>query len=154
MIAKLECFLGLVFCAAASPAQYEAPKVELLMPKQVAFGQKVKATVRITFAPGLHAYQNPPSKDFMIPVTVRSLIKGVAASPTYPKGEVKMLAGEPTAVYEGQVDIPVIVKVPKKPGSVLVKLDVGYQQCTDQACDRPTSVPVSGRVLIAKPAKK
>lgn len=148
------CVLALAFFSAAiSLAQNEPPKVELLVPKQAALGKKVQATVRMTFAPGLHAYQNPPSKDFMIPVTIKSSVKGIAAIPSYPKGEVKLLLGEPTAVYEGTVDIPVVLKIPRRIGTILIKLDVGFQQCTDQACDRPGSVPVTAKLSVTKTVK-
>ncbi len=104
-------------------------------------GAVVKGKVLVTFAPGLHAYQNPPTMDYMIPLTVASATTGIKLTKvSYPKGEVKMVAGEDSAVYDGSVSIPFEFVAGTAPGKAAIKLKVGYQQCTDSNCFAPDEV--------------
>jgi DsbC/DsbD-like thiol-disulfide interchange protein len=131
-------------------AQGEPPTAQLSLPKSGKPGQKVKAIVKLTFAPGLHGYQNPPTKDYMIPVSIKSTVKDITCKPSYPSGVVKDFAGESAAVYEGTVEIPVMVTLPKKPGTVQIKLEVSYQQCNEQACYPPGTINLTGKISVKK----
>jgi DsbC/DsbD-like thiol-disulfide interchange protein len=146
---RLILLLPLVVLACTGWTQ-AAPKATLVLPKSAKAGKQVKATLRIVFEEGLHGYQNPPTKDYMIPVEVKSATKGLAIKPAYPKGVVKEFMGEETAVYEGAIEIPILITVPKKTGPLIIKLDVGYQQCTDEACYAPATLSVSGKLTITK----
>ncbi len=104
-------------------------------------GAVVKGKALVTFAPGLHAYQNPPTADYMIPLTVASATTGIKLTKVaYPKGEVKMVAGEDSAVYDGTVSIPFEFVAGSTPGKTSIKIKVGYQQCTDSNCFAPDEV--------------
>jgi DsbC/DsbD-like thiol-disulfide interchange protein len=145
--------LPLVAIAALVTAQ-EAPQAELVLPKQVALGKPVQATVKITFDTGWHGYQNPPTKDYMIPVKVESATKGVTVKAAYPKGVIMDFGGESTAVYEGTVSIPVTITLPKKLGASEFKLNVSYQQCNAETCQPPANVVLTGKVTVKAAAPK
>src|SRR5687768_17595759 len=146
---------GLIFLlfAASTVWGQGAPKAELVLPKTAAPGASVRATLKLTFEPGLHGYQNPPTKDYMIPVKVESAVKGLIVVPKYPKGEVTEVAGESAAVYEGLVSIPVLVTMPKKLGALTVRISVSYQQCNKEACFPPDSITVTGKITVKKATK-
>lgn len=144
----------LIFCAAIGLAQENtAPTVKLLLPAKAKAGAKVQATVVVTFAEGLHAYQNPPTSDYQIPVKVTLDSKTFTmAKPAYPKGVMLSIGGDPTpaGVYEGTIKIPVVITLPKKAGASEVKVTVSYQQCNDQACFPPSTVSATAKLTITK----
>ena len=81
-------------------AQDIPPRVSLKLEKTTAKpGEEVKGTVTAVFAPGLHGYQNPPSKDYMLPVKVSAGEGTALKSVNYPKGHLEMAGGEEAAVY-------------------------------------------------------
>lgn len=129
----------------------EAPKAKLTLPEtEVVAGSLVKGTVSLTFAPGLHGYQNPPSEDYMIPVEIKSVEGATKLSVRYPAGHPAAVGGEldPVMTYSGTVEIPVLVRIPEVKGSYEFKIAVGYQQCNDQACYPPGTVSVTGAVNV------
>lgn len=143
--------LAMLALAPSSGRAETPPKVSLSLPKSAKVGAKVQATLTITIEEGLHLYQNPPTKDYMIPLEIVSASKGIVAKPRYPKGTVRDFLGEPTAMYDGTIEVPVEIIAPKKPGPLVVKLDVRYQQCTNESCYPPGSVTVSGKMTLKKP---
>lgn len=109
----------------------------------VAPGSKTTLQVVVTFGDRLHGYQNPPSEDWMIPVTVAVEGSGVRVSRvSYPKGASKVVGGldTPALVYSGATRIPVEIVAPTKPGVHRLTVRVDYQQCDDQNCYPPGSV--------------
>lgn len=134
-------------------------KVELKLPvKTGAPGAVLKGKLLVTFSPGWHGYQNPPTHDFEIPLKVETKTKGVVLKVQYPKGTMKEFMGEKTAMYEGTVELPFTLVLPKTLGTVSVKFDVNYQQCDTQSCLPPESVSVTEKITVkkapAKPATK
>ena len=131
-----------------------APKITLSPAKAPASrGSTSEVTLNVVFGEGLHAYQNPPSDSFQIPVSVKVIsgdVKIVKAS--YPTGQDLLMQGEtkPAKVYAGAIKIPLTLKFGKKGGAYELALE--YQQCTDNNCYPPSSVKVKG-VAPAK-AKK
>jgi DsbC/DsbD-like thiol-disulfide interchange protein len=137
----------------------DAPKVELKLSKtQVQASGQLTGTVTVTFAEGLHGYQNPPSEDFQMPVTVKvdgKTFKLIKAN--YPKGVDATMAGDPKSfkAYLGTVTIPVTLKAPAKAGSHTLKVVVSYQQCNDQSCFPPGDVAAIAKVkVVAAPKAK
>lgn len=107
--------------------------------------------VTITFAPGLHGYQNPPSEDYMIPVSISgSSLENFKVK--YPVGTPAAVGGETKLVmtYEGTVEFPVIFRVPTKPGKFEPEISVRYQLCNDQACFAPGNVKAKTTFSIEK----
>ena len=120
-------------------------------------GKPFEAVLSVTFAQGLHAYQNPPSADTFIPVVVK--LDGTIFSVVnvkYPKGTPTKVAGEdkPVNIYSGTIKIPVTIKAPAKTGSYDLKLTVNYQQCNEGSCFPPSSVETKASVKVAKAVGK
>lgn len=136
------------------PAQAKAQLV--LAAKSAPAGSTVKAIVKLTIPPGYHAYPNPPSKDYMIPVRVAMLSKDcVLKEAAYPEGKEVRSPGEaePIRVYEGTIEIPIQFSAPKRPGGVLIKVSVNYQLCAGAECYPPEDV-VAGAKLTVTSVKK
>ncbi len=144
----------LVLTAAFALGQSNTPPtVKVTLPKDAKVGQKVKGFVEISFAEGLHGYQNPPTDEYQIPVSVTLETKGyVLAKPVYPKGVSKATGGDtkPAGVYEGTIKIPVVITVPKKAGVGELKFTVNYQQCNEQACFPPSNVVSTVKITVKK----
>jgi DsbC/DsbD-like thiol-disulfide interchange protein len=140
--------------AASLFAQNETPKIEATIAQTtVAPGRPITGKVNITFADGLHAYQNPPTKDYQIPVSLSATtetIKLIRIS--YPQGEEHAIGGEsdPSRSYSGTISIPFLIKAPMKAGSHKIALSLRYQQCTDSMCFAPKSVPINLTFKVAK----
>jgi DsbC/DsbD-like thiol-disulfide interchange protein len=154
--------LTAVACVAMGHSLANAPAPQVtaqltLAQKTAAPGAKVKGVVKVIFPEGLHGYQNPPTKEYMIPVGVKAKAKGFKlVSVTYPKGVARKSPGEQgdVMVYDGEVLIPIVVQMPTKPGTVTIKLIVEWQSCTEMDCFPPEEVTVTGQVVVAKPVKK
>jgi DsbC/DsbD-like thiol-disulfide interchange protein len=147
----------LALATAVAQAPDEAPTVSLKFAKATAApGEKVKATLTVTFAPGLHAYQNPPSEEFQIPIKVGVAEKGFKlVKATYPVGTDFTMGGEtkPAKVYEGTIAIPLEIKASAKPANYNVNVRLDYQQCNASSCFPPSSVVVKAKLTVAAPKK-
>lgn len=154
ILASLPLFL-VASAAMAQPAP--APTATLKFDKpSAAAGSVVKGTLTITFADGLHGYQNPPADEYEIPVTVKVIEKGFTlVKATYPKGDDFTMAGEskPIKVYKGTITIPVILKAASKPGTYNVNVRVDYQQCNESACFPPGNVIAKSKLAVVKTVK-
>jgi len=108
--------------------------------------------ISVTFPDGYHAYQNPPSDQFEIPVKVDlaggSKFKLVKVK--YPKGVPMQVPGadKPSNVYTATISIPITLKAPPKAGAATVGLKLSYQQCNDQACLPPDTLDLSAKVTV------
>ncbi|MEZ5162825.1 MAG: hypothetical protein R2688_03545 [Fimbriimonadaceae bacterium] len=131
---------SLLAATVLNTAQADAPTVSLtLNSPEAEAGQLVPGTVTVTFAPGLHGYQNPPSEDYMIPVAVSA---GSEASKvlliSYPDGVPATVGGEtkPAMTYEGTVEIPVLVRIPSEAGEQIVSVmkPGGISEMNESAC--------------------
>lgn len=135
--------IAAVSLACVGSAQ-EAPRVEIRLGSNSAKPSAVvKGTVVITFAPGLHAYQNPPSQDYQIPVVVRGDAGTTLVSVKYPVGHDEEVGGETARVYSNRTEVPVTFKAPVKPGKTALSVVVEYQQCDETNCFAPDKVKAS-----------
>jgi len=142
-------------CAVVASAQMNpAPVVTLKVSTlSVAAGKPIQAVLTVKFADGLHGYQNPPSDPSLIPVSVKSGDKAFSVvTINYPKGTPTKVGGmdKPVNLYQGTIQIPVILKAPTKLGKASLKLTFSYQQCNESACFPPGSVSVDGSVTVVK----
>lgn len=140
---------GVATLALGQPAQ---AKAQLAIPsKSVPAGSAVKAVVRLVIPAGYHAYPNPPSKDYMIPVKVSVLSKDWALKEVaYPEGKEAPVPGEPVPirVYEGTVEIPVVLVAPKKPGNSWIRIGVNYQLCAGAECYPPEEAHAGAKLMV------
>lgn len=140
----------LVACAAWSQGNTK-PSVKVVLPKQIKPGAKFQGTVEVTFAEGLHGYQNPPTDKFQIPVKLAVDAKGFAIGKiVYPKGALIKLPSDskPSALYQGTIKIQFTATAPKGAGMNEIKATVSYQQCNEQACFPPDSVTGTAKLLV------
>lgn len=137
--------LSLIVAASASVQEDTPPKASLVLPKSVQASTQVLAKVKLTFAEGLHGYPNPPAGEYEVPVVITSTDKSVVVKQVkYPKGT----PHDKTRVYEGTVEIPVLLSIGGKPGDKVVKLKVAYQQCYEGGCFPPSNVTASGKTKL------
>jgi DsbC/DsbD-like thiol-disulfide interchange protein len=138
--------LPLLACALSQPSN-TPPVATLSLPaKPAPVGHTFRAALTLKFADGLHGYQNPPSDQFEIPVTVKlkpGAYKIVAIS--YPKGI--NFGTPPVKVYSGAVTIILTLKAVKKAKSLA--LTVNYQQCNESSCFPPSEIPVTGTFSVS-----
>jgi DsbC/DsbD-like thiol-disulfide interchange protein len=142
----------------AAFAQSTPPKASLrITSKALTPGSVIKGEVTVTFGDGLHGYQNPPSDEFSIPVSLKLATADFTGfKPTYPAGSDFSMDGKVQKVYMGTVKIPFTAKLPTKPGKYSLKIAVNYQQCTASECFPPDHLEAAASVQVAKggPAKK
>jgi len=145
---------SLVLAAAAFGQGGTPPTATLKFDKPSAVpGATVTGTLTLTFAEGLHGYQNPPSDEFQIPVKIEVVEKGFTlVKASYPKGVDFSMAGEtkPAKVYQGKITIPITLKAATKPGTYNVNIRVNYQECNANSCFPPGVVVVKDALKVAK----
>ena len=116
-------------------------------------GGLARFDVKVSIKDGLHAYQNPPSQDYMIPLSIDAGEDTAVEKVKYPRGIMATVGGETekAAVYEGDVIVPVYVRLGRSTGRLTVKLKVNIQQCTESNCFPPESKTIEFNVE-AEPA--
>lgn len=141
---------GIALATLASVAQQA--KVSLRLDSVTArAGAVVSGVVQVSIPGGLHANQNPPNVEGFIPVSVSLKSGGALVSAEYPKGKMKTFAfsDEPLAVYEGDIRIPIQVRLPADArGEVPVEVAVQVQMCDDSSCFPPEVITASAAVRV------
>jgi DsbC/DsbD-like thiol-disulfide interchange protein len=105
-------------------------------------GTPARATVVLSIPGGLHVNSSRPSGEYMIPTRVTASAAGVRIGPVvYPRGrDRKFEFSEHTInVYEGRVvfTFPVTVPASYRGDSVVVRVAVKFQACSNEACFAP-----------------
>lgn len=144
--------LSALFVAAVAMAQAPKPTVSIKAASTTAKpSAEFKADVWVTIPEGFHAYQNPPAKDYQIPLKVTAADKDTkVVKVTYPKGKKGMAGGEESMVYEGKIKVGVTFKAPASTGKKSFKVKVNYQFCDDSTCFAPGSVEATATVTVKK----
>jgi len=122
-------------------------------------GRVLEATVSIAIKEGWHIYANPTGVDVLKPTTL-VLDPGQAAADLhvdYPPGQTKVLGSlgtEKVALYEGNVNIPFRVTLPRdaRAGKTTVRLRLNYQPCDDRVCLAPASLAIPLEVSVGPPS--
>jgi hypothetical protein len=127
-------------------------KVSVTMTGPAIVGKAMKGVIKLTIPDGFHAYANPPSSEYLIPVklSLDGKVFGKLAV-TYPVGTPMTVVGEdkPVAVYEGTVSIPFSV-IPSKAGKQSLKLRLESQLCDDHACLPPATSAIVVNTVVKK----
>ena len=134
------------WCQANTP-----PTVVVTGPTTAVHGKTVTVTVKVTFAEGLHGYQNPPSNPDLIPIKLSLDNKDVKVKTIkYPAGKDESVGGDPAKVrvYENTISIPVTIVAPTKKGKIKLAFRLDYQQCNSQACYPPDTVNGSASLTV------
>jgi len=109
-------------------------------------GGNADATVTLSISPGYHVNANPATFSYLIPTAVGpGQAEGViAGKPIYPVAQKKkfQFADEPLAVYEGEVQIrlPLRVEVKAGKGARSLLADVRVQACDSEKCYAPDTL--------------
>lgn len=146
--------LALLALGVLSSAVAQQAAVSLRLDSKTAKpGGVVAGVVVVSIPSGLHANQNPPNVEGFIPVSVSLKSGGTLVAARYPKGEMKTFgfSDEPLAVYEGDVKIPIQVRLPAEAqGEVPVEVAVQVQMCNDSSCFPPEVITASATVSVEK----
>ena len=122
-------------------------------------GEVVRGVLAVHIKEGWHIYANPTGAVDLKP-TILVLDPGQAAtdlSVDYPAGQTKVLGSlgtEKVALYEGKIDIPFRVSLPReiRAGKTTVRLRLNYQACNDRVCLAPASLAIPLEVSVGLPA--
>ena len=112
--------------------------------------------LQVAVAEGYHLQANPPSLEFLIPLTLSfRKQKGLrAVSVSYPEGAPYHLEGfGDLDVYEGTFTLRVGIEagLDSGPGDTTLRGQLRYQACDDRTCLFPAAVPVSIHVRVLAP---
>ena len=109
------------------------------------------ALVMLSIEPGFHVNANPATYPYLIATEVTAdKIEGLeVGKPIYPPAKKKKFefADEPLAVYEGQVEIKLPLKVASK-GSRSLPLQVRVQACDHEKCFPPATLNTNVSVEV------
>ena len=109
-------------------------------------GSNADATVTLSISPGYHINANPATFSYLIPTAVNpGKAEGVIAGKSiYPAAQKKkfQFADEPLAVYEGEVQIrlPLRVEASAGKGARSLPLEVRVQACDSEKCYAPDTL--------------
>ena len=109
-------------------------------------GGNADATVTLSISPGYHVNANPATFSYLIPTAVDpGKAEGIiAGKPIYPVAQKEkfQFADEPLAVYEGDVQIrlPLRVEANAGKGARSLLVDVRIQACDTEKCYAPDTL--------------
>jgi hypothetical protein len=109
-------------------------------------GGNADATVTLSISPGYHINANPATFSYLIPTAINpGQTEGIiAAKPVYPAAQKKkfQFADEPLAVYEGEVQIRLALRVEANAGKGArsLPLEVRVQACDTEKCYAPDTL--------------
>lgn len=148
----------------ANPAGTAEPKTKkdqvtseafLSAPKLVP-GKATRIAFVLKVTDGWHINPNPVDRDAAIAtsVAVTSKLGTKLTNIRYPDPTEHLVDGDLLLVYEGEVKIYADLEVPATAaGRETLQLNIEYQACTDQFCDRPRTASFSTQIDIAQPGK-
>lgn len=117
-------------------------------------GAANRVAVVLTVAEEWHINANPPRPKQMkaTEITGKFMLESELKGLKYPEGKDFNLEGfdEPLSVYEGTVVIYGTINVPAEAAGKMeeVTLNIRYQACNNETCQRPTSLPISGKIAV------
>ena len=109
-------------------------------------GGNADSTVTLSISPGYHVNANPATFSYLIPTSVEpGKAEGIiAGKPIYPVAQKEkfQFADEPLAVYEGdvQIKLPLRVEVNAGKGARSLLVDVRIQACDTEKCYAPDTL--------------
>jgi len=114
----------------------------------VARGARARGVITMSIPSGLHVNSNRPSSQYSIATTLRISGSGVkSASVSYPRGRDRKFefSETPVNVYQGTVRFPFSVNVPARFNgkSLILRVVVHYQACTNEVCYPPKDKEIS-----------
>lgn len=136
-----------------TPAVAEDKKIEsakvvkaFSQPAEIAAGQSGEANIRLMIQDGYHINANPPTYPYLKATALEvPPANGVSAGKiSYPPALNRkfQFADEPLAVYEGQTELKVILKVDKsaQKGNTIIPAKLLVQACDEEVCYPPGTI--------------
>jgi thiol:disulfide interchange protein DsbD len=117
-------------------------------------GGNADATVTLSISPGYHINANPATFSYLIPTAVNpGKAEGIiAGKPVYPVAQKKkfQFAEEPLAVYQGEVQIrlPLRVEANVGKGAQSLPIDIRVQACDSEKCYAPDTLKTTIAVAV------
>lgn len=151
------CFVFVCLLSSLIAGQNPKPVVEarMLLGANAAHANTlVKAAAIAQITPGFHLNDNRPTLNYLLPTELKLEVPKELSikKVVYPKGQPRRFAFSdlPLSVYEGTVEIGVVLRVGRKvlPGVYTLQGKFAYQACNDHACLPPTSVPLTLAVKV------
>ena len=106
-------------------------------------GENLQLILKVKIDPEWHINSNKPNEDYLIPSDV-SIISNdgfLLSQKIFPKAkEIKFdFSDIPVSVFEGEFQIPIVVRIPDnlKEGSYKFEVEFSYQACNNQTCLPP-----------------
>lgn len=147
--------LGASHAAAEDDAAEPLKTRIFLSADKLTAGTQVPFAVRLSVAEGWHVNAQPPSKDYLVPVSVkvRSQAGTKLAEVLYPRGQSLTLGSERIAVYEGQVYLFGKLEVPATAAGQQEELvfETHFQACNAATCQTPETKRITGKIAIVAP---
>lgn len=147
VFAKLFLFLSIIISISAQPnfdEELVAVKSYLSFDK-VHAGSELKFALKGKVSDTWHINSNKPNDDFLIPTTVELQHNDFKLeNVVYPKVKEYQFgfSDKPVAVYEGEITIAGIIKIPENVqiNSYIIPIVFTYQACNDVTCMPPNSI--------------
>ena len=147
VFAKLLLFLSFIISISAQPnfdEELVAVKSYLSFDK-VHAGSELKFALKGKVSDTWHINSNKPNDDFLIPTTVELQHNDFKLeNVVYPKVKEYQFgfSDKPVAVYEGEITIAGIIKIPEDAqiNSYIIPIVFTYQACNDVTCMPPNSI--------------
>lgn len=147
VFAKLFLFLSFIISISAQPnfdEELVAVKSYLSFDK-VHAGSELKFALKGKVSDTWHINSNKPNDDFLIPTTVELQHNDFKLeNVVYPKVKEYQFgfSDKPVAVYEGEITIAGIIKIPENVqiNSYIIPIVFTYQACNDVTCMPPNSI--------------
>ncbi|MCR4417823.1 MAG: protein-disulfide reductase DsbD [Ignavibacteria bacterium] len=106
-------------------------------------GENLYLILKVKIDPEWHINSNKPNEDYLIPseVSINSDEGFLISQKIFPKAkELKFdFSDVPVSVFEGEFEIPLIVRIPEnlKEGNYKFEIEFSYQACNNQTCLPP-----------------
>ena len=123
-------------------------------------GSSCRIAMVLDIKEGWHINQNPPDPDLQSPTTftMKSKHGSKLLNVKYPKGHKFLPMGAPEAivVYEGHIVLFATIEVPESAAGETEEFDllVKYQACSNDRCEPPKTLKLSGKVEVAPVGEK
>lgn len=121
-------------------------------PVEVDANGSANASIKLLIMRGYHVNANPATYPYLIATEITpGKVEGVSTEkPTYPAAKTQKFefADEPLAVYEGEAEVKLPLKVGAKTGQVSLPLSVRVQACDNEKCFPPATLNTGLQITV------
>lgn len=121
-------------------------------PVEIAANGSTDASIKLLIMRGYHVNANPATYPYLIATEITpGKVEGVSTEkPRYPAARTQKFefADEPLAVYEGEAEVKLPLKVGGKTGQVSLPLSVRVQACDNEKCFPPATLNTGLQITV------